>query len=172
MLEEAGQVAAIFGAVLVPVALGISAVQTRLLRRQIAEETTARYAQIYQALHENMAQRASLFLDYADYRPTFYGNQPLPEGLDEQVAETLAEMTLDLLDTTAVQASVLPAEMREPWVRVCQTIFSDSAYVRAQWLLVRDEYSVHLRRLMPDPASLVHEGDLGHVPSVPPDAVP
>src|SRR4051794_6189470 len=107
MLETLAQVAAIVSAVLIPAALLLAAAQTRLLRRQVEAEVTARHVQIYQALHENMAEQVQLFLEHPAYRPVFYDNQPLPEGLDAAVADTLAEMSLDLMDTAVVQASAL-----------------------------------------------------------------
>ena len=108
--------------------------------------------QIYQALHENMAERVRLFLDYPAYRPAFYDNQPLADGLDASVAETLAEMSLDLMDTAAVQASALSADWADPWLRVCRHDYDSSPVIRSYWARVHTDYGRPLRQLLPIPA--------------------
>jgi hypothetical protein len=161
MLSTAAQIATVLTGVLVPAALLISAIQTRLLRQQVAEETNARYIQIYQGLHENMAQRTALFLDHSVYRPLFYDNAEMSDVLDVNIAQTLAEMTMDLLDTTAVQSAALPERLAKPWRDICLTIFESSAYLRTYWMTYRDEYGDALQALLPEPqapAEAVQEG--------------
>jgi hypothetical protein len=82
---------------------------------------------------------------YPAYGSAFYEDQPIDEELDVSIVATLAEMTLDMLDTTAVAATALPA-FAAPWRRACFDIYWDSPYVRQHWSVVRETYSSSCKR--------------------------